>query len=60
MWDIAQDKNIEIDVKELEDILTVPVVPVTAISGEGIRELALRIKEASLVKIEKIIEKADN
>ena len=60
MWDVAQDKNIEIDVKELEDILTVPVVPVTAISGEGIRELALRIKEASLVKIEKIIEKAGN
>lgn len=60
MWDVAQDKNIEIDVEELEDILTVPVVPVTAISGEGIRELALRIKEASLVKIEKIIEKAGN
>ena len=60
MWDIAQDKNIEIDVKELEDILTVPVVPVTAISGEGIRELASRIKEASLVKIEKIIERAGN
>lgn len=60
MWDVAQDKNIEIDVKELEDILTVPVVPVIAISGEGIRELALRIKEASLVKIEKIIEKAGN
>lgn len=60
MWDVAQDKNIEIDMKELEDILTVPVVPVIAISGEGIRELALRIKEASLVKIEKIIEKAGN
>ena len=60
MWDVAQDKNIEIDVKELEYILTVPVVHVIAISGEGIRELALRIKEASLVKIEKIIEKAGN
>jgi len=60
MWDIAEDKKIEIDVEELEDILTVPVVPVIAISGEGIRELALRIKEASLVKVEKIIEKAGN
>ena len=58
MWDIAEDKKIEIDVEELEDILTVPVVSVIAISGEGIRELALRIKEASLVKVEKIIEKA--
>lgn len=60
MWDIAEDKNIEIDVEELEGILAVPVVPVIAISGEGIRELALKIRKASLVKIEKIIEKAGN
>jgi len=55
MWDVAEDKNIEIDVKQLEEILGVPVVPTIAISGEGIRELVSRIKEASPVKIEKII-----
>lgn len=57
MWDVAEDKNIEIDVKQLEEILGVPVVPTIAISGEGIRELVSRIKEASSVKIEKIIGK---
>lgn len=55
MWDVAEDKNIEIDVKQLEEVLGVPVVPTVAISGEGIRELVSRIKEASPVKIEKII-----
>lgn len=55
MWDVAEDKNIEIDVKQLEEILGVPVVPTIAISGEGIRELVSRIKGASPVKIEKII-----
>jgi ferrous iron transport protein B len=57
MWDLAEDKNIQVDVKKLEQILDVPVVPTIAISGEGIRELVSRIKEASPVKIEKIIRK---
>jgi len=55
MWDVAEDKNIQVDVKKLEQILDVPIVPTIAISGEGIRELVSRIKEASPVKIEKII-----
>jgi len=55
MWDVAKDKNIEIDVKALEKILGVPVIPTVAISGEGIREIVSRIKEAAPVKIEKII-----
>lgn len=58
MWDVAEDKNIEIDVKELEGLLGIPIVPTIAISGEGIREVASRIKEVSSVKIEKIVEKA--
>jgi len=57
MWDVAEDKNIQVDVKKLEQILDVPIVPTIAISGEGIRELVSRIKEASSVKIQKIIEK---
>ena len=55
MWDVAKDKNIEIDVKALEKILGVPVIPTVAISGEGIKEIVSRIKEASPVKIKQII-----
>ena len=58
MWDVAEDKNIQIDVEKLEDILGVPVVPTIAVSGEGIKELVSRIKEASTVDIKKIVEKA--
>jgi ferrous iron transport protein B len=58
MWDVAEDKNIRIDVEKLERILGVPVVPTTAISGEGFKELVSKIKEATPVKIEKIIENA--
>jgi len=55
MWDVAKDKNIEIDVKNLEKILEVPVIPTVAISGEGIKEVVSRIKEAKSVKIKNII-----
>ncbi len=58
MWDVTKDKNIEVDVEQLRQILGIPVVPTMAISGEGIRELASRIAEASPVKIEKIMKKA--
>jgi len=55
MWDVAKDKNIEIDVKALEKILGVPVIPTVAISGEGMKEVVSRIKEVKPVKMEKII-----
>ncbi len=58
MWDVTKDKNIEVDVEQLRQILGIPVVPTMAISGEGIKELASRIEEASPVKIEKIMKKA--
>ncbi|HEC77188.1 MAG TPA: GTP-binding protein [Thermoplasmatales archaeon] len=58
MWDVAEDKNIRIDVEKLENILGVPIVPTIAVSGEGIKELVSRIKEASPIDIEKIVEKA--
>jgi len=57
MEDVARDKNIQIDVKKLEQILGVPVVTTVAISGEGIKELVLRIEETSPIRIEKIIER---
>lgn len=55
MWDVAKDKNIEIDVKNLEKILEVPVIPTVAISSERIKEVVSRIKEAKPVKIKNII-----
>ena len=58
MWDIAKDKNIWIDAEKLQNILGVPVVPTIAISGEGIKELISRIKEASPVDIKKILKRA--
>ena len=56
MWDVAEDKNIGIDVGNLERILGVPVVPTTAISGEGIKELVSRLNDAKPVEVDTIIE----
>lgn len=47
VWDDAKHKGITIDVKKLEEILGVPVVPTVGISGEGIKELVSRIPSAS-------------
>ena len=58
MADVADSKNIMIDEKKLEQILGVPVVRTVAVSGEGIKELASRTKEATSVKIEKISKNA--
>ncbi|MEA2054735.1 MAG: FeoB small GTPase domain-containing protein [Candidatus Thermoplasmatota archaeon] len=57
MWDVAEDKNIQIDVNELQHILGVPIVPTIAISGRGVKELVSKIKEASLVEVGEIIRK---
>ncbi|MCD4842462.1 MAG: hypothetical protein K8R08_10755, partial [Methanosarcinales archaeon] len=58
MWDAAVDKNIQIDINNLQRILGVPVVSTVAISGEGIKELTSRLKEAKPVEIDDIIENA--
>ncbi|MDI9624476.1 MAG: ferrous iron transporter B [Methanothermobacter sp.] len=51
MWDLAKRKGIHLNIKKLEKSLGVPVIPVTAVSGEGIIQL---------VKcIEKILEKKE-
>lgn len=59
MWDIAEDKEIDIDIERLREILGVPIVPTVAISGIGIKELASKIKEAEPVDVSKIKEKAE-
>jgi ferrous iron transport protein B len=45
-WDEVKHLGISIDVKELEKILGIPVVPTCARTGEGIKELVNRLPEA--------------
>lgn len=59
MWDIAEDKQIDIDLEKLRDILEIPVVPTVAVSGEGVKELASKIKKSKSMDIEKIKGKFD-
>ncbi len=58
MWDVAWDKNIRIDARKLEQIMGVPVVPTTAISGEGIKELVSRLKDIQPVEVDDIVANA--
>jgi ferrous iron transport protein B len=46
LWDEAGHCGIIIDVAKLEKILGVPVVPTCALTGEGMHNLVLRLKEA--------------
>jgi len=52
MWDETKHKGIEIDVEKLEELLGVPVVTAVAPTGEGIKELVLRLEEAKVGGIE--------
>lgn len=45
-WDETKHKGISIDYEKLENILSIPCIPVCAITGEGINHLVERIKEA--------------
>ena len=46
LWDETRHTGIEIDVKRLEELLGIPVVPTVAVTGEGISELVSRLPEA--------------
>jgi ferrous iron transport protein B len=46
LWDETKHTGIKIDVKKLEKNLGVPVVPTTAVTGEGIKHLVERMEEA--------------
>ncbi len=52
LWDEAKLKGIKIDVDELEKELGVPVVPVVALTGEGIKELVSKITKAKTRELE--------
>ena len=46
LWDESKHLGININEKKLEELLGIPVVPTVALTGEGIKELVSRIKEA--------------
>jgi len=46
LWDEAEHTGIKIDVERLQQILGVPCIPTCAITGEGLKELVFKIKEA--------------
>jgi len=50
LWDEAKHIGINIDEKKLEEILGIPVVPTVALTGEGIKSLVTRIREAKSPK----------
>jgi ferrous iron transport protein B len=51
MWDDVTHKGIQIDLKKLEKLLGVPIVPTVATSGQGIKELVESIPLARAVKL---------
>ncbi len=46
LWDEAKHKGISVDIKKMEELLGVPVIPTVAVAGEGIKELVSRIPQA--------------
>lgn len=46
LWDETKHTGISIDVEKLQEMLGVPVVPTVAVTGEGIKKLVDRLKEA--------------
>jgi ferrous iron transport protein B len=44
MWDEAQRKGFHLNIPEISEALGVPVIPLVAISGEGIKELVRELK----------------
>jgi len=46
LFDETKHKGISIDVEKLEQVLGVPCIPTSALSGEGIKELVLKIPDA--------------
>jgi len=45
-WDETKHKGISIDDKRLEEILGVPCVPICAVTGEGVKQLVEKLKDA--------------
>ncbi|MFC1955531.1 FeoB small GTPase domain-containing protein [Chloroflexota bacterium] len=47
IWDDVTHRGIHIDLSRLEEMLGVPVIPTVAVTGQGIKELAEKIPQAT-------------
>lgn len=56
MWDEAKREGIEIDVETLQKRLDVPVFPVVALTGEGIKDLVSNLYRANNPNMEELNE----
>ena len=54
MVDEAHDKKISVSASELQRLLGVPVVATSAISGEGVKDLAMMVRKACVSDVSKI------
>jgi len=59
MWDDTRHRGISIDVARLEELLGVPVVSTAGITGQGIKELVVRLPEARVPKNARIYATSD-
>jgi ferrous iron transport protein B len=59
MWDDTRHRGVSIDVVRLEELLGVPVVPTSGITGQGIKELVERLSEARVPKNARIYATSD-
>jgi ferrous iron transport protein B len=50
LWDETKHLGIKIDFKQLEKILGIPITPITALTGEGIKSLVSKIKASKSKK----------
>jgi ferrous iron transport protein B len=57
MMDVAKEKHIHIDAAGLEELLGVPVVAISAMSGEGLKGLRERLKDARTVDVPALMER---
>ncbi len=51
MWDDVGHRGIHIDLKRLEELLGVPVIPTVAVSGQGIKEMVESLPLARALKL---------
>jgi len=47
MWDDTKHRGIEIDIKKLEELLGVLVIPTVAVTGEGVKDLIGHLSKAT-------------
>jgi len=50
LWDETKHLGIKIEVEQLEKFLKIPITPITALTGEGIKLLVSKIKQAKSKK----------